>query len=180
MMNLNKRIQELGEASTAYGLPNLIRAKHLASKLLWITFIIFSLILSCYYVYNSILAYNEYKVVTVIESVYEKTRQFPTISFCSNRFYSFGFEPLDQLIQPNKCSFGYDYNCSKISRNYFELFSVWYGYCYRFNSGKNKTGHSIPKYNSNIGGKDDSFSLDIYAPDGLEIWIHNSIVYHLN
>ena len=101
---INKRIQELGVASTAYGLPNLIRAKHIASKLLWITFIIFSLILSCYYVYNSILAYNEYKVVTVIERVYEQPAQFPTISFCSKRLTSFSFEPLVQLIQPYKCS----------------------------------------------------------------------------
>lgn len=174
MIKLNKTMNELGLASTAYGLPNLIRAKHFASKLLWITFIIFSSILSCYYVSTSILTYNEYKIVTVIESVYEQPAQFPTISFCSNKFYSFGFDPLSQLIQPNKCSFRYDYSCSKNPRNYFEMYYGWYGICYRFNSGKNKTGHSIPIENSYIGGKDDAFALDIYAPDGLEIWIHNT------
>lgn len=47
-------------------------------------------------------------------------------------------------------------------------------FCYRFNSGKNLTNHSIPFLYSTVGGKDDSFRFRIDEDKGLSVWIHDS------
>lgn len=59
-------------------------------------------------------------------------------------------------------------------KNYFEVFlSDSYGYCLRFNSGKNFTNHSVPILQSKIGGVDDSLSIKFDRSHDMAIWVHN-------
>ena len=74
-----------------------------------------------------------------------------------------------------QCVFSYDTTCFSQPQSYFESYTdPTYNQCFRFNSGKNLTGQSIPLLNSTIAGKDDSFIMQIYAPAGLVFWIHNN------
>ena len=72
------------------------------------------------------------------------------------------------------CRFNYDDKCKQNPENFFIGYEdSEFGSCYRFNSGKNMSGHYIPVVSSTVGGKDDSFLL-ITNPIDFVIWIHNS------
>jgi len=158
--------------STAYGLANFFQSKRLSHKLLWLIFMLCAVSASIWYITGSISDYLNYEVITVIRTEYDQPTQFPCVSFCNYFQKYFDNKSLAVLIK--KCSFGYDENIMSNLGNHFESFySQDYGQCYRFNSGKNLSGHSIPILNSTIGGIDDAFSLYIVSKGGLAVWIHN-------
>ena len=158
--------------STAYGLPNYCRSRRLFHKLLWLTFIVLAAIGSFWYITKSVLDYLDFDVVTVIRSMHEQPAQFPTVTFCSYTNNYFDDKNLSQVIE--KFSFVQNENMMYNLGNYFESFYTYtYGTCFRFNSGKNLTNHSVPILISTIGGQDDAFALSVIAPGGLALWIHN-------
>ena len=71
------------------------------------------------------------------------------------------------------------FNYKKLSMNNFEVYNdSAYGQCYRFNNGKNLTGHSIDIRNSTSPGSLYALDIEMYSkPVGdfeqLKIYIHN-------
>ena len=163
-------ITKMIETSTAYGLPNFIRSKRMFNRIFWLLFIIMSTGVSSYYVYAEIMEYFNYDLITIAKQKYDQPAQFPTVTFCAkNGFY----QNLSQLMS-KEIRFGYDYSIGTEPANHFEpFFNQDYGNCFRFNSGKNMTGHSIPIKNSTIGGRDDSFLLRVNSKHTLIVWIHD-------
>lgn len=173
-MRKRQTIKELGLASTAYGISNILRSKRNFHKILWIFFILISTTISCWFVYDALFNFLEYKVVTLVQSVYEQPTQFPTISFCSySKKDAFTNKKLKDIFKG--CCFNYDFDCQYNPENYFEPFVSYYGQCYRFNSGKNFKGHSIPILNSTIAGLDDSFYLTIDPSLDMVLWVHSYV-----
>jgi len=128
---------------------------------------------AAYYIYSDIIDYFDYDVVTLIESKYDQPTQFPTVTFCSLKKNI--YDSWYPLALPTFIAFKNEYYYKGIdSANHFESFyTVQYGKCFRFNSGKNMTNHTIPIKNSTYGGQLDSFNLLVYAPEGLAVWVHN-------
>lgn len=156
---------ELGTTSTAYGIPCLIRSKKLYQKIFWISFILGSSLASFILVKDGIFNYLDFKIVTIIQTIYEQPTEFPTITLCGygNLF------PKDKKLNEimNDCYFGYDKSCFNKPDNYFEaFFTSEYGQCFRYNSGK-------MLIKSTVGGVDDSFNLKLDSNQGLSLWIHN-------
>jgi len=167
---MKKEIFQLIEFSTAYGLPNIFRSKRFFNKIFWTTFLIVSMALAAFYIVNDLADYFNYDVVTTVKTEYDQPTEFPTVSFCSKQT-----DLYDKFnIQKRWSVFSSDAGVSDDPDNHYESFiSPYYGKCFRFNSGKNMTNHSIPIKNSTSGGEFDFYQLAIYAPDGLVVWIHN-------
>jgi len=168
-LEIKTKIKEIALDSTAYGLPKVVKSKRLFNKLLWICFLITSSIASFYYVAINIQAYFEYDAVTIVETAYDQPAEFPTITFCSqapgkfNDLSKFKFEEI---------SFGYE-DPKSLKNDLESFFSTLKGRCFRFNSGKNMSNHSIPTKNSTIGGRDDGFYLKLNTSFTIVAWIHN-------
>ena len=170
---ISKKIKELLSVSTVYGVPNLMKSKRLFNKIFWILFMLAMSAASYYFINKEVISYLNFDVVTVVTREYEQPSPFPTVTFCSRGSLKFS-NNLSHLIL-NKSRFGYNSEISKDPNNHFEAFmSDDYGICYRFNSGKNLSNHSIPIKNSTIGGRDDCFYLNINPKYSLIVWIHNS------
>jgi len=161
--------------STAYGVPKLFRSKRLFYKLFWLAFILMGSGASAYYIWDAINSFLDFETVTKIETKFEQPLQFPTISFCpylGGEQRIFNNLSLNQIIK--ECWQNLDQDCTKNPNKYFEQFeSFFHGKCFRFNSGKNISNHSIPFFNSTLGGKDDSFYLKLNKATDLWLWVHN-------
>lgn len=70
--------------STANGVPNMLRARNIFLKIMWLTFLIMSTCAGSYYTIDSIIDFFKYSSVTHINVINEDQSQFPTISFCSS------------------------------------------------------------------------------------------------
>ena len=163
---VKKQVAELIQESTAYGLPNVYRSKRLFNKLFWMFFLVASFAGAFYYIVNDLVDYFNYEVVTTVKTEYDQPTEFPTISFCSLGSKSIHIN--------NESIFDSDRTVSENPNNHFESFhSLKYGRCLRFNSGINMTNDSIPIKYSNSGGLYDAFTLTLFDPDGLAVWIHN-------
>jgi hypothetical protein len=122
------------------------------------------------YIFYDLVDYFNYEVVTTVKTEYDQPTEFPTVSFCSELSHLY-----DKFnIQIRSSVFSSDTGVSDDPDNHYESFiSPYYGKCFRFNSGKNMTNHSIPIKNSTSGGEFDFYQLVIYAPYGLLVWIQN-------
>ena len=168
---IKKIVRDFSLVSTAHGLPNIFKSKRLFNRLFWLFFVLSSSIISCYFIYLSVLAYFEYDVITIIKTEYDQPAEFPTVTFCSR--INGLFDNLNQSIF-KEMSFGYDKSLINDPFNHLEtFFTINLGRCFRFNSGKNLTNHSIPIRMSTIGGRDDCFSLKVNPDIPVSIWIHN-------
>ena len=169
---IKEKSKELALNSTAYGIPNIFRSENSFNKIFWIFFTIVSTAASSYYISADISGFLDYEVVTVFRKNYEQPVEFPTVTFCSYLLNYFDRKNLTQLII--QTDINYDLSMNFSLNDHFEQFqSTHYGKCFRFNSGKNLDGISIPIKNSTLGGYDDAFHLKMLAPNGLIIWIHN-------
>jgi len=174
-MNLTKEIKsnlsEILSESTAYGLPKIFKSKRIFFKLFWLAVIIAGSILTIYFTNESISNYLKYEKISKIEIIKEKQIQFPTITFCSKSFNK-------QTIQDSisKCLFN--------KKDCIDQFQMFYSFlneinCFQFNSGKNKSNHSIPIQNSTFADmhyglkisfkNNDNMSIEIYIDDPLSI-----------
>ena len=147
---LFEKIEHIALNFTAYGVPNFIRAKRLIHKLIWLMFIAACFSFACFFASSIMGIYLSYEKVTRTETVYEQPVMFPTISFCSFDRKFFDGRELASLI--SACEFNYDVSCQENSAKYFEAYNdLDFGQCFRFNSGKNMLGKSVPILNSTIG-----------------------------
>jgi len=162
---------ETFKSLTIYGIPNFLRSNNIFFKLLWLFYILFGGVCTFLYIFDAIVGYLSYGVVTKVETIYQQPLQFPTISFCAYSINEFNEKNLKDLIIT--CWFNLDRDCENNPNYYFESFSNEVnGQCFRFNSGKNLLNNSAPFLNSTVGGRDDSFFLNIKASYGLWVWIH--------
>jgi len=170
----------LGE-SAAYGLPRIFKSERIILKLFWTGFFILGSIFSVFFVIKNINNYFEYDVTTKIETKYEQPSPFPTISFCpiiNNKAKENPFKDKSKIKKIiTECAFGQDNSCGTDFDNFFESFENPYlGMCFRFNSGKNMSGHSIPILKSTIGGRDGSLRI-FFNPIEIDyfVWIHDPL-----
>jgi len=172
LKKISKTVLSVIEDSTVHGLPNIVKNERIINKIMWTIVFLASFGYCTYLIVNSILDYLQFDHITQIATVFEQPTQYFTIQFCSRDAKSFNNKTLNQLLI--KCEFNYDTSCLTNPGPFFESYiDPTYTQCFRFNSGKNLSGSSIPILSSSIGGKDDSFSMQIYAPSGLAFWIHN-------
>jgi hypothetical protein len=157
---------EILSESTAYGLPKIFKSKRIFFKIFWLAFILFGSIASIYFIIDSMNNYLKYEVIPKIEIIHEIPISFPTITFCSN-------ESLNKDLI-DFCSFSKEENNCK---DYFQMYyAAWYtvawynSNCLQFNSGKNRSNHSIPILNS-AGGIDNGLIISFKSDLSIYIWI---------
>ena len=170
LTNIKKRISNIIDFSTIHGIPSIFRTERLITRLVWLSLTVISIIFCSYFTITSTLNYLGYEV-TNIQSIYEQPMLFPTVSICSLSKLFNKTKLQDLLID---CSFNDDDSCLKNPNNYFELFEdPNLGKCYRFNSGKNMTGHKIALLKSTLPGVSYGFILKLNETVGLVVNIHN-------
>jgi hypothetical protein len=111
-----------------------------------------------------------------VQTVFEQPSEFPTITICPYIPGYFNNYSLFTSINPSGTRFGYDLSVGTDPKNHFEvIISQQYDICFRFNSGKNFTNHTIPIKKSFIGGREDIFRLSLIKnfESDLVLWIHN-------
>ena len=191
---IKRKISLLLGESAAHGVSKLFKGeKRTFLRLYWVFFIAVGSSLSAWHIYDTAIGYLSYKVVTRIETVDEQPMRFPTISFCPHeKNDSFKNISINQLFK--KCTFSLE-SCMLKAEEYFEEFytdsygkyirilfkllkffhnfKFIEGRCFRFNSGKNMAGYSVPFFNSTVGGRDDSLYMWLNQSTGLIIWIHD-------
>ena len=127
---IKSAIYEISVASTAHGLPNILRAKRFFIRLFWSLCLLASIAASGYFIAKSTTDYFNYEKITEITTFYEEKSQFPTISICAEA-ESIDYELIGLEFNQNPM-------ISTNSSNYFEEFiDPYYNKCIRFNSGRN-------------------------------------------
>ena len=170
---MSDQIKQLTLSLTAYGIPNIFKSKRLINKIFWICFVLTAAAATCVYLTLTILGYLSYDVVTIVKNEYKQPAEFPAVTFC--KFYSKASNDLKFLLDNKFSRFGYDFTIGTDPDNHFEAFeSQEFGRCFRFNSGKNMSNHSIPIKNSTIGGRDDCLQLKFKKNISVSLifWIH--------
>ena len=168
---LKQKLTALSQESTAYGVPKLVyKNKSYFLRFYWLFFIAVGSSLSAWYIYDTVTGYLSYQVVTRIESIYEQPMRFPTVSFCPHKTNFFENTSFNSIF--TKCNFRLETLMPELEKHFEEFYTQDYGKCFRFNSGKNMAGKSIPILNSTVGGRDDSLYMWLNQNTGLVIWIH--------
>jgi len=172
---LKKFYPELLANSAVYGISKIFQSKRIFLKAFWIIFFFLGIIGSVYFVKRDIDSYFEHEVVTQIRNIYVQPMPFPVVSFCPLFSWSFPKQPTKDFI--TYCGFNLDENCNNHPNQYFEKYITHHGPCYRFNSGKNLSGHpGFPILNSTIGGYDDSLLINLKnIRKGIQVWIHDQL-----
>ena len=136
---LKMSIEKLMLETTFHAIPNIARTENKFVKLMWALCLAVSTSVGVYFVYNNIIEYLEFKVITNFEIIHERRSEFPTVSLCS--MTGFQNDSLDDIIK--ECSFSADNECGENKSNAFETFyDIAYGKCFRFNSGKLKSAYT--------------------------------------
>lgn len=162
---------EIFLSSSIHGLPQIFRTKRLFFKIMWILVVAATSSACAYFVPKTIFDYFNYETITKIDSINEHVSQFPTVSICNYNNASF---------ELNILSVFYNFEDLKNKwKQHFESFNdSRYGRCYRFNSGKNIQGKSIPIKNVTSAGYYYGLELNLYAEttndfSQLKVYIHN-------
>ena len=162
---------EIFLSSSVHGLPHIFRTKHKSFKIIWILLLISSCCACSYYVFDTISDYFNHDTITKIASTTELNPQFPTVSICNYFSTKFELKPI---------SFYYNFEDLRSKwKNHFEMYNdTRYGQCYRFNSGKNLTGHNIPIKNATSPSYYYGLELHLYVDSNndynrLKLFVHN-------
>jgi hypothetical protein len=148
--NIKNKTIELALASTAHGLPNIIKTENLICRIIWFTCFLLSITCCVYNITNTIQDFLSYDVVTQIDTIFETKSQFPSISFCSNPEFDSNLKLEKSIL---KCEINKDTSsCHLTSYN-----DTHYGKCFRFNS-QNKHSTIL---NSTQSGYEYGFQLKL-------------------
>lgn len=140
---LKEKCKEIALFSSSYGLPHMIRSDRSFNKIFWLCFTLLSSSAAAYYVYSNITEYYSFNRVSFVRHEYEQLAQFPTVTFCSHQKKYFDDKNLSQII--SNVTFNYDnIPNNKLEDNFERFQSVYYGRCFRFNSGKDYLGRKQP------------------------------------
>ena len=142
---------------STHGLSNIFKTEKFGFKVMWLISFLISSSGCSYFIINTISDYLKYDVVSNINVVYEHPAQFPAVTICSRDSYKF-----QNFTEIRYCIFNFDDACLYNPEDYFEQYDdPHYGICYRFNTGKNASGHRIPVLNSTYSGKENGLIVDI-------------------
>jgi hypothetical protein len=164
----------LSISSLAY-LLSPFRSKRFLIKITWSFFLLFFLFLSIYYVILNIVDYLQYDTTTSIQTIYEQQPEFPTISICSRIDSNFEIKILDFWLNNE--------NLTNEWKNHIEQYGdVYFGKCYRFNSGFNWTNQSVEIKKSKKISAEEGLWLMFYSNTSLDfgelkIHIHNNYIF---
>jgi len=124
---------------------------------------------------TAINQYYEHEVLTQIKSIYQQPMPFPTISFCPTQPFAFKNKSLKSIL--SHCSDFFNDDCLENFESYFESFeSGTYGTCYRYNSGRNMSGHSTEIISSEIGGFSDQLAMALRSGFSIILIIHDPLI----
>jgi hypothetical protein len=153
---VKQRIKLILSASSANGLPNIVNARNLFFRTMWLIFFIFSTLAGSYYTIDSVLNYLKFNVVTTIKVINEQQSPFPTISFCSHPKFNASIENIILSLRFEK-----DYE-TRYQAVFEEFIDTTYGKCFRYNSGKNILGQSIQIMNTTTTGLSNHLRMAFY------------------
>jgi hypothetical protein len=146
-------------------------SKHYFVKVIWTIFLIVFFFLAIFFCTKSLQSYLEFETITSIYEIVEKETEFPTISICNPNIRSFSITLLDLRFNGQILTSDW--------QNHIEKYKdVWYGDCYRFNSGFNMTKQKVPIKYLKRSGRNDGFNLEFYLDPRRDIgemlvYIHN-------
>ena len=170
-------IQEILAASSLAYLLSPFRSKRLLIKIIWSLFLIIFLFLSIYYVILNILDYLQYNTTTSIYTINEQEIDFPTVSFCLKRDY-YASENIFE-IEIVALWFNNQNLLNEWSNHLESYQDLYYGQCYRYNSGLNMSNQSIPFKKLKASGRDDGLWLEFASKSSentskpIVLYIHN-------
>lgn len=136
------------------GYSELINSNKTILKFCWVIFIIASILGYFYYVYDNIIDYLKYEVIT--QTLVKKVRilTFPAVSLCVRKDSKILFQ--NAIL---RCSYGgencdfHDFREIKVANDYN---------CLQFNGGKNSSGHSVQLKTAISNNKDTEFVLNLF------------------
>ncbi len=171
---IKQKCIELLQASTAHGLPNMVRTKNSLIVLMWSICFLIATGLCSYITIQSLIDYLKFDTVTSINEISENKSQFPTVSFCA---YPNSLASLDDTFLSVKFN---KIKMENFSRFFEEFNDTVYGKCFRFNSGKNIYGEKFDIINSTTSGKPNNLKIELFLESfsdhdfaELLIYIHN-------
>jgi len=171
---ITENLSDMLSQSTVYGLPKVFNSKRIFFKIFWIIYFIGASIFTISQVSSAINRYYDHEVLTQIKSIYQQPMDFPTISFCPIKPFAFENKSLKSIL--THCKDFYDDDCGENFEKYFESFeSETYGTCYRYNSGRNMSGHPTEIISSNSGGLNDQLDVGLKSGFGIYVIIHDPL-----
>lgn len=119
---------EIVSKTTIHGLPNILNARRLIIRSIWILSTLLAAAICFYLIISSVRGFFKFDVVSRIEEWPKNPFEFPTVSFC-NQNQPITNYTLDDLILT--CMFN-GRECS--ANNFTQFLDLNYGVCYRFNT----------------------------------------------
>jgi len=145
-------LKQILAASSLQFLLSPFRSKRILIKIIWFKFLVISLFLSVYFVKKNLDDFFDYETISSIQTITEDKSQFPTVAICS-------YELRNMIIRPVVVWFN-GKALIKEWQNHFDTYQdLSYGRCYRFNSGRNMSNHTIPIKYSKFEGFYYSFRI---------------------
>ena len=152
-------LKETLSSSSVHGIANIIKSKYITIKIMWIVFFIISNGFCSWFIFNSIADYLSYDATSKIEIKYERLLKFPMVSLCNLNPLLSKYDLKQVVIS---CKFNL-VNCDL--ENDFEFYyDSNYLICFRYNSGKNANGKTVPsKYSYIKGGSLNALNLELFV-----------------
>ena len=168
-LKLKKRILELLSESTVHGISKIISARRLFFRTMWI-FLLVSFSTACFiYTTKSFIEFFAYETITTISTIDEDSSVFPAVTICSLNNPNFN---------PKWLSIHFNYRKLLMKSNFESYNDSAYGKCFRFNNGKNFTGHLSDMKISTSPGWLYALYINLYSKplgdfEQLIVYIHN-------
>ncbi len=160
---LKERLNGLLDKTTIHGIPRIKFASHWYLKLMWTISLVVLAGFCIFFVHKSIISYLKFDTVTIIDVFYEKTSEFPSVSFC---------DPNQSLNNVTflKLKFNYNY----LNNSYLTPFQEpFYNNCYSFNQVLNNSVYFSTNSGPNYGLQMDLKVNSVSDYNELIIFIHN-------
>ena len=140
-----KKTKDTLESSSIHAIPNIVRSKSKALRLIWVAFLLLSICACGRYLFQSISSYLDHETITKLEVKNVNQLQFPVISICDLKSFfdkqsykGTGLESIHRALYLEK---------ELVKENEFETYKdPSYGNCIRFNSGKSNLKFKIDYY----------------------------------
>jgi len=172
---ISENISEMLSQSTAYALPKVFQSKRIFFKIFWMLYFIGASFVTIWFVLSAISQYYDFEVLTQIKTIYQQPMPFPTISFCPIKPLVFDNQSLKSIL--SHCWDFREKDCRENFGSYFESFETGtYGTCFRYNSGRNMSGHSNEIISSNSGGISDQINIGFQRGFIIAVIIHDPLI----
>ena len=166
---LKKRILELLSESTVHGVSKIVSARRLFFRIMWILLLIGFSTLCFIFTTKSFIEFFAYETITTMSTIQENSSLFPAVTICNKNNSNFN---------PKWLNIHFNYKLLTMGKNFESYNDSAYGPCYRFNNGKNLTGHLSDMKISTSPGYLYALDIKLYSKplgdfEQLLIYIHN-------